>query len=272
MGRVRTGRGMGAEDEGMAPAKVEGRTPEAAEANEVARELAASRERYHRWYASAYDIPPKESLLIDEEWQRDHAARILASAEDTPADLVNWWDIDHLTRLDPERGEELWRRVRQEAREEVEDGFRAARLMEPSVGQHGPWDRARFLALRDAMREEWRPRVGVESSLVDMLAQIHTLYEAWLGKHVHRMTFTGVRVTREEARYRMERGEYVLPRVEEHEELEQTAAMADRWQKAYLRTVRALRDLRRHSGVVIQNAGQVNIGEQQVNVTDKVGI
>lgn len=43
--------------------------------------------------------------------------------------------------------------------------------------------------------------------------------------------------------------------------------MADRWQKTFLRTLRALRDLRRYaSNVVIQNAGQVNLANQQVNV------
>ena len=99
-----------------------------------------------------------------------------------------------------------------------------------------------------------------------MLAQIQSTYETWLGRHVHRMAYNGVEVTRDEKNYRKERGQYVTMRVTEHEELEQTAAMADRWQRAYLRTVRALRDLRRHAPVIVQNAGQVNIGERQVNV------
>jgi hypothetical protein len=37
----------------------------------------------------------------------------------------------------------------------------------------------------------------------------------------------------------------------------------------FLRTLRALRDLRRYAPpVIVQNAGQVNIGQKQVNVLD----
>ena len=43
--------------------------------------------------------------------------------------------------------------------------------------------------------------------------------------------------------------------------------MADRWGRIALRNLRALRDLRRYgASVTIQNAGQVNLGGQQVNV------
>jgi hypothetical protein len=46
-------------------------------------------------------------------------------------------------------------------------------------------------------------------------------------------------------------------------------AMVERWNRVFLRTLRALRDFRRYAPtVMIQNAGQVNIGSQQVNVAD----
>lgn len=39
--------------------------------------------------------------------------------------------------------------------------------------------------------------------------------------------------------------------------------MAEKWQRMFLRTVRALRDLRRYAGpVLIQNAGQVNVASR----------
>ena len=45
------------------------------------------------------------------------------------------------------------------------------------------------------------------------------------------------------------------------------ANMADRFHKLFLRTLRALRDLRRYATtVMVQNAGQVNVGPQQWNV------
>ena len=50
--------------------------------------------------------------------------------------------------------------------------------------------------------------------------------------------------------------------------MDQSAAMADRFQRMFLRGLRALRDLRRYApAVVVQNAGQVNVGGQQVNLT-----
>ena len=43
--------------------------------------------------------------------------------------------------------------------------------------------------------------------------------------------------------------------------------MVDRFNRMLLRTLRGLRDLRRYAPVVIQSAGQVNVGAQQVNVS-----
>jgi hypothetical protein len=46
--------------------------------------------------------------------------------------------------------------------------------------------------------------------------------------------------------------------------------MAERFHRMFPRNVRALRDLRRYP-VVVQNAGQVNVGAQQVNVATRDG-
>jgi hypothetical protein len=54
--------------------------------------------------------------------------------------------------------------------------------------------------------------------------------------------------------------------VEDAEALEQAAGMVEWFQAMFLRTLEALRELRRTPGVVVQNAGQVNVGGQQVNV------
>lgn len=46
-----------------------------------------------------------------------------------------------------------------------------------------------------------------------------------------------------------------------------SATMVDRFSKLFVRTLRALQDLKRMAPqVVVQNAGQVNVGSQQVNV------
>lgn len=55
------------------------------------------------------------------------------------------------------------------------------------------------------------------------------------------------------------------------EALEHAAQMAERFNRLFLRTLRSLRDLRRYAPVIIQNAQQVNVGSQQLNVTAKWG-
>jgi len=49
--------------------------------------------------------------------------------------------------------------------------------------------------------------------------------------------------------------------------IEQAASIAERFQRMFLRAQRALQKCRRVS-VVVQNAKQVNVGSQQVNVSD----
>jgi hypothetical protein len=57
------------------------------------------------------------------------------------------------------------------------------------------------------------------------------------------------------------------PRVSDAEAMDRAAAMADRFNRIFLRTLRALRDLRRYATpVVVQNAEQVNVAGQQVNI------
>jgi hypothetical protein len=50
--------------------------------------------------------------------------------------------------------------------------------------------------------------------------------------------------------------------------LEQTAVTGEGFNRLFLRTPRALRELRRYA-VIVTNAGQVNIGERQVNVAEQ---
>ena len=49
--------------------------------------------------------------------------------------------------------------------------------------------------------------------------------------------------------------------------------MVDRFNRLFLRTLRALRDLRRYApSVTVQHAAQVNIGGQQVNMAGEVQV
>jgi hypothetical protein len=49
--------------------------------------------------------------------------------------------------------------------------------------------------------------------------------------------------------------------------VEQAAKLMDRFNRIFMRTLRMLKDIRRHTAtLVVQNAGQVNVADQQINL------
>ena len=128
------------------------------------------------------------------------------------------------------------------------------------------WQRAQVLAIRAALIEQWQPANAGEPLLVDTLAQTYASYLSWLKDLTmyEEAEFARHDPSHPDARFE-------LPRVSRVEAMEQAAAMVLRFNRLHLRTLRALRDLRRYAPtVMIQNAGQVNIGQQQVNVAGDV--
>jgi hypothetical protein len=124
-------------------------------------------------------------------------------------------------------------------------------------------ERARFLVLLASYREAWQPQGGVEESLIASMAQAYTAYEFWLAR-VQEAAAQEAAVQTEQLRAS---GYWHCPPVQLAEALEQAASMADRFHRMYMRSVRALRDLRRYGPtVIVQNAGLVNIAEKQLNV------
>jgi hypothetical protein len=110
--------------------------------------------------------------------------------------------------------------------------------------------------------EEWEPLPGSEMQIIDMMAQTLSLHERWVTRHSSHLMLG--------FSPHSETGRMLPPRVCEAEALEQSAAMVERFQKMYIRLVRTLRDLKKGSNpVVVQNAEQVNVGQQQVNVSSK---
>ena len=167
-------------------------------------------------------------------------------------------------RVRPKSRLAAWERLKHEAQQEFETGHRTAAVME-QMGCNEPWDRARFLVVRRAFIEDWRPANGIERTLIDGMAQAFTAWQYWLNIHLGRTCYDWEYET--EAR---EQGRQWKPtRIGAAEAIEQSAAMADRFNRIFLRTLRALRDLRRYAPVTIQNAGRVNIAGQQVLVEDQ---
>jgi hypothetical protein len=231
-----------------------------AEVNPLARKLAESFESYVRFYQDTYSTSRKQAEKKARAGIRERQGLLKR-----PAEQVTWMCLSQVSEADPNAGIELWQDIRAEARDEIESGHRAAKVISEGF-DFGPLDRARFLEVRSALRAEWDPLPGSESMLVDMLAQIQTVWEAWLSKHMLQITLGSS--TRELERSKIRDGVTWLPeRLSDADAIEMSAAMVDRFNRLYIRTLRALRDLRRMAPpVVVKNVGQVNVGQQQVNV------
>jgi hypothetical protein len=65
----------------------------------------------------------------------------------------------------------------------------------------------------------------------------------------------------------IERDRFVPPSLSRAQSVEHAAAMVERFNQLFIRNLRALNDLRRRApAVTIHQAGQVNVGAQQVNL------
>jgi hypothetical protein len=180
---------------------------------------------------------------------------------DDPPDQISWWDFTLVTEQDPELGQELWDRLKANAREELQTGMRAARLIVDET-RGRPLDRARFLVLREALMETWQPRDGREQLLVDQLAQTETLYEQAIQRFV---MLTNNESSRNEFQVE-QRGKWDPPRMYSADWIATALEQMERFQKMTVRLQRLLRDLRRGpSPVILAPQGQVNVATQQVN-------
>lgn len=180
-----------------------------------------------------------------------------------PLHELSWWDMASLLEEDPSKAASTWAQMKEAAQNELASGMRASKVLE-RLGV--PWNRAQFLAVRDAFIEEWQPRGGVELTLIDMMAQAYSEWLYWL-EHMHDYATTEDALPDSEVARR--EGRWLPPRLGIAQSIDQAAAMADRFNRLFVRTLRQLRDLRRYTPTVtIQNAEQVNIaaeGGKQVN-------
>jgi hypothetical protein len=230
--------------------------PAADESVPLACELAADFGARLKGYREAWGLSPEEALARVGEAHPADEERILHA----PPDQVEWLDLERLARRDPELARRLWEEVKQAARQELQSGHRAARALEPLSDC---WARARFLAIRDDLATALRPRNGLERQLIDMLTQAQTMLLLWQ-ENLVAMTLLAARARKPDPD---RPGHPLGRRLSEAEMTDEAATMVERWHGAFLRTLKALRDLRRYAPtVIVRSAGQVNVGGQQVNV------
>jgi len=225
-----------------------------AEVRALARILADNYAEFVGYYVREFKKTLPEAIVEVEKSPSEYIDRVL---KESPKQ-TSWHSLGSLERIDPELALKRWDEIRQTARDELVSGHDAADQFE-----YEPYARARFLAVHESFVEQWRPANDGERLLVDMLAQLFSSFTYWLGVLQSRTHFE---IERErEQGHGMRRGKLKPTTIEASQAQEQAANMVDRFNRLFLRTLRGLRDLRRYSSVTIQNAGQVNIGTQQVN-------
>ena len=192
---------------------------------------------------------------------------VLEEAKTCPPERIAWFHLALLEKDDPGAAARRWREAKEYALKELASGHRAAKSLAWTGSGDDPYTRARFLALRNSLIEDWKPRGAMERLLIDILAQIHTMHERWLRTATVWQVILADEQERELGKSDKNTDGPLLPRLSAAKTIEQAMGMLERWNRIFVRTLRALRDLRRYS-LHIQ-AGQVNIaaaGGRQVNV------
>jgi hypothetical protein len=225
------------------------------EGNELARELAMAFGNMVKLYREQYKLSAEDAVNRVAQHPPESINRILNS----PLAETTWVDLDALAQKDESLALQRWDQIKRAACDELRSGYRAARTVEEDGG---PWERARFAAVRGKLMEDWRPRNATEQLLVEQLAQWQLLLWRWqeaLSTWTTHATF---------APRKAKKGErYETMRLSESEALERAAAMVERVHALYLRTLKALQDQRRpNPTVTIRHAEQVNVVPIKVGV------
>jgi hypothetical protein len=227
------------------------------EARELAREAATAFAEAVRTYREHFRLPAEEAVRRAAESDVAALERILNG----PPGRVSWYDLDKLARADPEAAMRRWGEVKAAARGELRSGHRAVRTLE--VGFGTCWGRAQFLAVRSELVESLRPRDAAELLLIDQMAAAQVQLWDW-----QQTLAAYAEVAVPGAKGDPRRGSAPgPPRVTDAAALEQAAAMVERFQRLFHRALAALQGLRRKAPVVVRHAGQVNVGQQQINVS-----
>jgi hypothetical protein len=229
----------------------------------LAKELAASLARHVEIFERHFHRSHEDAVKDGNEGRPDERERILQR----PPDQLTWLDLHRLSRTDPELTVARWEEMKSAALKEIQSGHRAAETIETTCnGVDNAWHRAQFIALRAELAAEWQPRNGVERQLIDTMAQAQTTYLVWLQTLT---TYTNLECV-SGRKTLMELGKWECLRQSDADALDQAAGMVDRFNRIFLRTLRALRDLRRQNSAVIhQSGGQLNVAQQQVNVAEQ---
>jgi len=175
---------------------------------------------------------------------------------------IEWGHLAAVAEVNTDDCFKLWSRVREAADDDLQTGKRGAKVAGENTT---PYSFAQYLAIRDAFADQWQPHGGIESAMVEMLAVSYSLQMYWSSIAHERATRTHNAQRDQVQRYEL--NGWKSPYQSEADAVDQAHRLADGYNRQFLRVLRQLRDLRRYAPVVIQNAQQVNVGSQQLNVS-----
>jgi hypothetical protein len=226
-----------------------------AEVSPLASELAHAYGRLVRFYREQLELsgPEADARARGADDTPDKAAADLARIRERPPDQVSWFDLTRVVERDPATASDLYQEIRAAAREEWVSGHRTARALD---WDGTPWQRARFLAIRDCFRADYQPRPGIESALVDLASEAFGDYLEW-SEAVHRQASTEADIERNDLeRY----GKWKPQRLFSAEAMAESARMAEAAHARFLRTIAALEA----RWAVPVHAGNLTIQQQAI--------
>jgi hypothetical protein len=181
-----------------------------------------------------------------------------------PAEDLTWSDLQETMERSADEAAILWQALKKIARQSIASGEYASHAV---MGNQTPLRRAQFSVMLDAFTSGWQPRNAIELSLVETLVQAHISYNYWLGSVAAAAEHSGYAAEAIDSNAKRHE-QWNPPRLTSQETIDNAMAMADRFNRLFLRTLRQMRDLRRYSvPLTINSPAQVNIieGGQQVN-------
>ena len=237
-------------------------------------DFAATVARQAEWLLDHWREEDGRELTPGEAFDRATAPYPFDLLEREP-EQISWHELSNAMERDPEKGAAAWQQVKAAARMELQTGLRALRAHERTFAS--PYERAQVAVILESLVESLKPKGGAEHLLVQQIAAAYEMWlrwekvltqrvdeEVWHVERDRRRTWENLS-PREQERWEQNHG-WMPPRLSDAQAIEQAAMLADRAQRAYVRLLRAFRDMRRMLGPVIVAGGQVNIAEQQVNV------
>ena len=204
----------------------------------------AERDRHGELWRAKWETKPNEQL-------EEHVRYVKRIANH----FIDWGDIGTLWNANPRDAIELWRAIRLSARDEFVSGHYGARAFESVDYMHEAWKRAQYLAVRDGLIDEWRPRGASEFILIDQMTQSYVMQIHWTEEAMRRAQ-TEPRVESYDYRKWAERrkaeakanqwetGHWDIPYQHQAEAVEQAFRLVELFSKSFQRAARQLANIR----------------------------